>query len=130
MVHALASPVLAHLSVADMLTVGAPLSREVGDCFLSCSGNFSRDIFFGGWKVAGPLPRRRVGSCPTPLRGGGLHGHVTIAPYSPKKGSASLNCSIYYNFPRELRRIPKRRSSQNSYSTTFVNKAKSRERGC
>src|SRR5215203_5743824 len=83
MVHALASPVLAHLSVADMLTVGAPLSREVGDCFLSCSGNFSRDIFFGGWKVAGPLPRRRVGSCPTPLRGGGLLGHVTIAPYSP-----------------------------------------------
>jgi hypothetical protein len=43
------------ISGADMLTVGAPLSREVGDCFLSCSGNFSRDIFFGGWKVAGPL---------------------------------------------------------------------------
>src|SRR5829696_6543590 len=24
----------------DMLTVGAPLSREVGDGFLTCSGNF------------------------------------------------------------------------------------------
>jgi hypothetical protein len=31
MVHALASPVLAHLCVADMLTLGAPLSREVGE---------------------------------------------------------------------------------------------------
>jgi hypothetical protein len=33
--------------------------------------------------------RKRVGSCPTPLRGG-LLGHVTIAPYSCEKGSASL----------------------------------------
>src|SRR5215203_752118 len=116
MVHALAPPVLAHLCVAEMLTVGAPLSREVGDCFLSWLGNFSRDIFFGGRKVAGPLPRRRVGSCPTPLRGGGLLGHVTIAPFSCEKGSASLNCSIYYNLLDELPRIPKRRTSQNSYS--------------
>src|SRR5918995_753486 len=29
----------------DMLTLGAPLSWEVGDCFLICSGNISRDIF-------------------------------------------------------------------------------------
>src|SRR5215203_5569568 len=105
MVHALAAPVLAHLCVAEMLTVGAPLSREVGDCFLCCSGNFSRDIFLW-W---------RVGSCPTPLRGG-LLGHVTIAPYSYEKGSASLKCSIYYNFPREPRRTPLGRTSQNSYS--------------
>src|ERR671913_290746 len=36
---------LISLCVAEMLTLGAPLSREVGDCFLTCSGNFSRDIF-------------------------------------------------------------------------------------
>jgi hypothetical protein len=41
------------------------------------------------------LTRRSVG-----------HGHVTIAPYSPNCASASLNCSIYYNFLRELPRIP------------------------
>src|SRR5215204_2487136 len=119
MVHALAAPVLAHLCVAEMLTVGAPLSREVGDCFLCCSGNFSRDIFL--WWQEGSWPsthRRRVGSCPTPLRGG-LLGHVTIAPYSYEKGSASLKCSIYYNFPREPRRTPLGRTSQNSYSTHF-----------
>src|SRR5215217_4643760 len=40
-----------------------------------------RVSFWGSW----PRSRRRVGSCPTPLRGG-LLGHVTIAPYSPKKG--------------------------------------------
>src|SRR5829696_2331804 len=42
------------ISVADMLTVVAPLSREVGDGFLSCSGNFSRDIFF--WWLEGSWP--------------------------------------------------------------------------
>ena len=31
MVHALASPVLAHLCVADMLTLDVPLSWEVGE---------------------------------------------------------------------------------------------------
>src|ERR687897_856601 len=42
------------ISVAEMLTVGAPLSREVGDCFLSCLGNFSRDIFL--WWLEGSWP--------------------------------------------------------------------------
>jgi hypothetical protein len=50
--------------------------------------------------------RKRVGSCPTPLGGGGLLGHVTIAPYSCERASASLKCSIYYKFLRELRRTP------------------------
>jgi hypothetical protein len=58
---------------------------------------------FFGWLAL--YSRRRVGSCPDPLRGG-LLGHATIAPYSPKKGSASLKCSIYYNFLHELLRTP------------------------
>jgi hypothetical protein len=33
------------ISVADMLTVVPPLSWEVGDGFLTCSGIFSRGIF-------------------------------------------------------------------------------------
>src|SRR5918993_333781 len=37
--------------VAEMLTLGAPLSREVGDCFLSWLGIFSRDIFL--WWLEG-----------------------------------------------------------------------------
>jgi hypothetical protein len=44
-------------------------------------------------------------------------GYVTIAPYSPNWASASLNCSIYYNFLRELPRTPSIRSSQNNPST-------------
>src|SRR5215211_4961158 len=54
-----------------------------------------------GW----PWSSGRVGSCPTPLRGG-LLGYVTIAPYSPNLASISLNCSIYYNFLCELLRTP------------------------
>jgi hypothetical protein len=38
-------------------------------------------------------------------------GYVTIPPYSPNGASVSLNCSIYYTFLCELRRMPKRRSS-------------------
>jgi hypothetical protein len=45
-----------------MLTVMAPLSWEVGEGFLTCSGNFSRDIFPGlrdrteRWRLALCLP--------------------------------------------------------------------------
>ena len=45
-----------------------------------------------------------------------LAGHVMKAAYSREGTGASLNCSIYYIFLCELRRRPKRRSSQNSYS--------------
>jgi hypothetical protein len=69
-----------------------------------------------GFSGGCPWSRRRAGSCPGPLRGG-LLAHATIAPYPPKKGSASLKCSISYDSLRELPRIPKRRSSQNSNST-------------
>ena len=44
---------------------------------------------------------------------------VTIAPYSPRKGSASLKCSIYCNFLRELRRTPLGRSSRSGDSRKF-----------
>jgi hypothetical protein len=42
-VHLLFLP--SFLAEPDMLTLGAPLSREVGDGFLPCSGNSSQDIF-------------------------------------------------------------------------------------
>src|SRR5215207_4224457 len=37
-----------------------------------------------------------------------------IAPYSPNLASVSLNCSIYYNFLCELRRIPLQRKRVNN----------------
>jgi hypothetical protein len=46
-------------------------------------------------------------------------GYVTIAPYSPNWASASLNCSIYYNFLRELPRTPFSRTSENTPSRYF-----------
>ena len=64
------------------------------------------------------LPTRRASS-PFYLRGG-LLGHVTIAPYSPEKGSASLKCSIFCSSLGELPRTPSRRSSQNSLPRTRV----------
>jgi hypothetical protein len=39
---------------SDMLTLAAPLSREVGEG-LPKVREFWWDFFFGGWKVAGPL---------------------------------------------------------------------------
>src|SRR5215217_5352895 len=74
-------------------------SPRIPVCFPTrkASSPLERVRFWGSW----PRSRRRVGSCPDPLRGG-LLGHATIAPYSPKKGSASLKCSIYYNFLYEL----------------------------
>ena len=45
-----------------------------------------------------------------------LISHVTGETYPSIGVGASLKCSIFYNFLCELPRMPKRRSSQNSYS--------------
>jgi len=69
-----------------------------------------------GFSGGCPWSRRRAGSCPDPLRSG-LLAHATIAPYPPKKGSASLKCSIYYDSLRELPRMPRMRTSRSRSST-------------
>src|SRR5215213_6280191 len=56
------------------------LPSSVGGVLLLVAG-LESEFSLGGW----PRSRRRVGSCPTPLRGG-LLGYVTIASYSLAKG--------------------------------------------
>src|SRR5215203_2562860 len=57
----------------------------------------------------------------------GAEGRPTIPPRADQRGQlraawglcASLNCSIYYNFLRQLLRTPLWRSSQNPHSTHY-----------
>ena len=65
---------------------------------------------------------RRTGSDPAPSREVTFP-HITVVASSSMGVGASLNCSIYYNFLRELPRTPYRRSSRDSIlQSTWLNK--------